>query len=360
MTLFLSNDNVLGIKSKNMAKNLLKPEKITKRFLSVLPERSYDVVSRRFGLENTPVRVTLEAIGRDYGITRERVRQIENNALRNIRKSDIFFAEQQIFDQLKDIVDSLGGIVSEDELLSHLAEDDFTKNHIHFLLVLGDYFNKEKENPHFKTRWYIDGSLASSVHQALGQLHEKIGENDLYPESEIVNILLNYVDEIVDQKYKNEEIAKRWLSLSKAIGKNHFNEWGLSSSSNISAKGIRDYAYLSIRQHGSPMHFTEVAKAIEGNFGKKAHTATCHNELIKDERFVLVGRGLYALKEWGYTAGVVRDVIQAILESEGPLTKEEIVEKVLRERYIKENTVVVNLQDPRYFKKDAKGRYIVA
>jgi len=107
------------------------------------------------------------------------------------------------------------------------------------------------------------------------------------------------------------------------------------------------------------MHFTEVAAAINDVFGKPAHVATCHNELIKDNRFVLVGRGLYALSEWGYESGVVRDVIRKILDKYGPMTKEEVIEKVLKERYVKENTVTVNLQDTRAFVKDKNGKYII-
>ncbi len=342
-----------------MATITLKPNKISKKFLSVLPERSCDVVVRRFGLGDDFKKVTLEAIGRDYGITRERVRQIENNALKNIRKSDIFTNEQSIFEELKNSIDSLGGVVAEEDLLNYLAKKELDQNHIHFLLVLGDHFTKEKENAQFKSRWHVDSDLSDQIHGALGQISEDLTGDDLHPEEDMISLFVDKVGDI-HVKYKDDtDVVKRWLSISKLIGKNHFNEWGLSNSTNINAKGIRDYAYLSIRQHGSPMHFTEVAKAIEENFGRKAHTATCHNELIKDERFVLVGRGLYALKEWGYAGGVVRDVIKAILEKEGALTREEIIESVLKERYIKENTVVVNLQDPNHFKKDTKGKYIL-
>jgi hypothetical protein len=94
-------------------------------------------------------------------------------------------------------------------------------------------------------------------------------------------------------------------------------------------------------------------------FNKKAHVATTHNELIKDPRFVLVGRGLYALAEWGYAPGIVRDVIAQVIEKNGPLTKEEIVDKVLKERYVKENTIIVNLQNPKYFRRDKDGKYAV-
>jgi DNA-directed RNA polymerase delta subunit len=134
----------------------------------------------------------------------------------------------------------------------------------------------------------------------------------------------------------------------------------MTHSSNIHTKGVRDYAFLVIRKHGSPIHFRDVAKQIEKLFDKKAHVATTHNELIKDKRFVLVGRGLYALAEWGYSPGVVRDVIKNILEKNGPMTREEVVTKVMKERYVKENTIAVNLQNPKYFKHDKEGRYSVA
>src|SRR3989338_1141635 len=122
---------------------------------------------------------------------------------------------------------------------------------------------------------------------------------------------------------------------------------------------MRDYAFLVIRKHGSPIHFKEVAKAITQYFNKKAHVATTHNELIKGPRFVLVGRGLYALSEWGYMSGVVKDVIKKILEKEGPLMKDEIIKKVLKERYVKENTIMVNLQNPKFFKKSNDGKYSI-
>jgi DNA-directed RNA polymerase delta subunit len=143
------------------------------------------------------------------------------------------------------------------------------------------------------------------------------------------------------------------------LGKNPLGEWGVADSSNVRVKGMRDYAYLAIKKNGSPMHFTEVAKAISNFFGIKAHTATCHNELIKDPRFVLVGRGLYALSEWGYTSGVVKDVIAEILKKHGSLTKEEIIDKVRKERYIKDNTIIVNLQNRDHFKINKDEKYLI-
>ncbi len=98
-----------------------KPKQVTKRVLSGLPDRASKVVVSRFGLGDKSERMTLEAIGQTYGITRERVRQIENAALTLIRKSESFKNEKATFEELKEIVHQLGAIVSEEELLSHVS-----------------------------------------------------------------------------------------------------------------------------------------------------------------------------------------------------------------------------------------------
>jgi hypothetical protein len=202
--------------------------------------------------------------------------------------------------------------------------------------------------------------LAKKVHDALHKLYKNLSDKDLVSELDIIASFLTHVEDISDDYKTNHDVIKRWLGLSKTIGKNPLGEWGLTSSPNIRAKGMRDYAFLVIRRHGSPIHFREVAKSIEKLFGKKAHVATTHNELIKDPRFVLVGRGLYALAEWGYMSGVVRDVIRKVLESNGPLNREQIIDKVLKERYVKENTIIVNLQNQKFFNKTKDGVYSVA
>ncbi|MBI2086920.1 MAG: hypothetical protein HYT69_01995 [Candidatus Zambryskibacteria bacterium] len=333
-----------------------KPKEVTKRLLSALPKRAQDVITSRYGLGAKATRLTLDAIGKKYNITRERVRQIENHSLSAIRKSKQYEEGGTIFAELKAVIVELGGLVAEKDLLKHLAKDPSTQNHFHFLLVIGEEFKREKEDDEFRHRWHIDQELADKIHNGLRKLYSKLSDNELVFEGDLISSFLEEVKDI-NEKYKNEEVIKRWLSISHKIGKNPLGEWGRASSPNVNAKGMRDYAFLVIRKHGSPIHFKEVAKAISQYFNKKAHVATTHNELIKDSRFVLVGRGLYALAEWGYMSGVVKDVIKKILEKEGPLTKEKIVEKVLKERYVKENTILVNLQNPRYFKKDKESRY---
>jgi len=336
-----------------------KPKQVTKNLLSVLSDRGKEVIIRRYGLGDKIEKMTLESIGKKYGITRERVRQIENHSIAQIKKSKEFAKEKPTFDQLKDYLDSLGGIVSEEDILNHISKDQSIRNHIHFFMVIEDQFTKEKEDADFKHRWHVDKELANKIHLSLKKLYNSLGDDELVLEGDLINSFLEYIKDISD-KYKRDEILRRWLSLSKKISKNPLGEWGKTQSPNVSAKGMRDYAFLVIRKHGSPIHFREVAKAISQYFNKKAHVATTHNELIKDPRFVLVGRGLYALTEWGYLSGVVKDVIKKIIEKNGPLPKDKIIEKVLKERYVKENTIVVNLQNPQYFRRDRENKYHIA
>lgn len=336
-----------------------KPKDVTKKLLAVLAPRAREVVGKRYGLEDGNKRQTLESIGQKYGITRERVRQIENAALAAIKKSPEFKTFDPIFDQLKQVLHDHGGIVHEDQFLEAVAKDQASQNHIHFLLVLGEAFTKLKEDDEFHHRWTVDARLADKVHNSIRNLCQNFSESDLVSEPELISSFLNELKDVTkDPEVK--EFAKSWISLSKRIGKNPLGEWGLSQSPNVHMRGIRDYAFLVLRKHGSPMHFTEVASEITKMFGKKAHPATCHNELIKDKRFVLVGRGLYALTEWGYSRGIVSEVIKNILDKEGPLSRDEVIAKVKKERYVKDNTIMVNLQNNKLFKKTKDGKYTLA
>ena len=333
-----------------------KPKEVTKHLLSVLTKRGQDVLASRYGLGSRATKLTLDAIGQKYHITRERVRQIENHSLATIRKSKVYKDSEPIFTELRELILGLGGLIYEKDLLRYFSEDLNTQNHFYFLLVIGEEFKREKEDEEFRHHWHVDAELSLKIKTALRKLYSKLSDDELVFENDFINSFLEEVKDL-NEKYKNDEVIKRWFSISHKIGKNPLGEWGRSSSSNVNAKSMRDFVFLVIRKHGSPIHFKDVAKAITQYFNKKAHVATTHNELIKDPRFVLVGRGLYALSEWGYMSGVVKDVIRKILEKEGPLPKEKVIEKALKERYVKENTILVNLQNPKYFKKDRDNRY---
>ena len=335
-----------------------KTSSVTKALLSTLPERARDVIERRYGLVGKGGEgMTLEAIGQIYGITRERVRQIENFAVETIRKSDAYSKTKPIFDELEDYLVSHGGLAKEELVLNELGKDELARNQIAFLLSLGESFVRLKDDDNFHPRFTINEETADKVHGALTKLHKSISYDEIVAEAEMIErFMVELKEDLKD--YVTQDQARNWLGLSKDIASNPLGEWGLSESPNIRTRGIRDYAYLVLRNQGKPLHFTEVASKIEDMFDRSAHVATTHNELIKDDRFVLVGRGLYALSEWGYANGVVREVIKNVLKGRS-LSKEDVINEVLKQRQVKENTIYVNLQNPRYFRKDVKGRYSV-
>lgn len=326
-----------------------KPKQISSRLIQVIEnERARDILARRYGLTETGTVETLESVGKSYGITRERVRQIENHALRSIQKSADYQELADAFRELADSIEQLGGVASEEEVLQQFCKSPEDHNYILFLLHVGDTFNKRKDGSDFVHHWYVDTARADAIRDALQNLYGTITDTVVLPEEEII---ARYKQELAKAQIAqdNADTLLRWLALSKKIARNPLGEWGRSTSPSVRVKGMRDFAYLTLKRHGSPMHFSEVAQQVEALFGRKAHIATTHNELIKDPRFVLVGRGLYALAEWGYSKGVVKDVIKELLRENGPLTKKEIIDHVKRERYVKDNTIAVNLQDTDTF-----------
>lgn len=334
-----------------------KPKSVSKRLLGTLNPRTREVITNRYGLD-TKEKKTLEAIGKGYGITRERVRQIENFALATIRKSGEFKNHDHVFEELSQIVKALGAIVPEDVLMKAISQDEVVHNHINFLMTLSPKFNKHKEDDNFNSRFSVDSAIADHVHDVLHKIAKSINKDELVKEEEIVARFLTESVHLADEYKSNKDIIMKYLNLSKVLGKNQLDEWGHTTSSQVRARGIKDYAYLVLRREGKPMHFRDVAAAINKTFKKEAHVATCHNELIKDKRFALVGRGMYGLAEWGHVSGVVKDIVKKIISDNGsPMSKEEIIDRVTKIRDVKANTIFVNLQNPKYFKKTADGKY---
>ncbi len=329
--------------------------KITEEFLAALPKRSREVLERRFGVGKSRERKTLEAIGSSYGITRERVRQIEAHGLNKLRRNEPREKKREVFDLLKNELLKRGGISEEDKFLTELAALPEDKNPIRFLLALDSEVKRLKEDDDFHYRWSADDKLASSAEASLKNLHEELEGSEPLEGTELKSKLAEHAKKVSGEDL-DEPALSSWLSISKRLGQNKLGEWGLVDSPHISPRGVRDLAYLVMKKHGSPLHFAETAAAIKKTLGEKAHVQTVHNELIKDDRFVLVGRGLYALKEWGYEPGTVSDIIRKILASAGPLEKEKLMEKVLKERHVKPATILINLQNKKNFKPLEDGR----
>lgn len=335
------------------------PYEATKIILKNLPsKRMKDILERRFGLKGGR-RQTLEAIGREYKITRERVRQIEADALKYLSRENHVRDVEPIHDALEGHLKKHGGVMAEHHLFTTLAEAKYHP-HLSLLLGVGKRFRYIPENDAYHARWVLTAGNPLETENIVGALADRFAAaGNPVPRRE----LDAYVHEAIKKTNgPNPEahMVDAYLATSKLIRQNPYGDFGLVSWASIKPRGVRDKAYGALAKAGKPLHFLEVTKAInEAGWNKrKAHPQTVHNELIKDKRFVLVGRGLYALREWGYEPGVVRDVLVSVIRSAGkPLTREEIITGVLEKRMVKTPTILLNLQNQGLFRRLEDGRY---
>ena len=318
--------------------------KICADLISDLKEREKEVISRRFGL-NGKTRETLESIGQDFGITRERVRQIQMVAMEKIKPK--LSQYQKVFQYFREYFKKFGNLRKEETALFELGGENW-KDEVYFLLSLQKPFQRLGENNDFYSFWLIDKDSLKPAKETINFLFQKLQKLGKPLAKKELSSFLPLEETVWDKRF-----ISSILEISKKIQKNKEGLYGLKDWPEINPRGIKDKAYLVFKKIGKPLHFTDIAKLIEGS-----HLQTVHNELIKDSRFVLVGRGIYALSEWGYLPGQVKEVIWKILkESEKPLKKEEILEKVLSQRLVKENTILLNLSNKKYFIRDSQGRY---
>jgi len=350
--------------------------------LSKLSEREQDVLKQRYHLvSELEKKSTLKQIGDIYNITRERVRQIEREAIRKIvelARANEFSPE--LADMEKDYVSYLrkqGGLAREDRLLEDYIKPNHKLDFLHtnaFLFILEHIFDstvKVDGHDHFYSVWTLKELDLNQVVDLISKMETTLTEEKkLYNENEIIDLAKSHLsDELKAQinKYLNEhngltqeQILSAYLDSTSKIEKNIMDNWGLSHWETIRPKKLGDKIQLIFNKSEKPLHFRDIAEVINNsNFDhKKICPATVHNELIANEDFVLIGRGIYALKGWGYTEGTVFDIIKGILEKGNrPLTKDEIYDEVLKQRQVNKSTIYLTLINKDKFAKDAEGRF---
>lgn len=341
--------------------NQFSPGAVVKEILSLLKDRDRNILTHRYGLEGGEIK-TLAAIGQEQNLTRERVRQIEKDLLKHLKKTSLQksgFTETKDF--LLNIIAEHGRIIAEESLLMHLnITDQKEKNALIFILHLIeelDHFIHEN----YKKSWVSILFKHDLLHNFVTESKTIISEKTVPMAAE--EFLENFKK---TQFYKDnqadlsDKVILNYLELTIHIEKNVFGHWGLSLWKEIKPKDVGDKAYLVMKNHKKPEHYSMITEMInKAKFDSRAaYKETVHNELIKDPRFILIGRGIYALSEWGYKPGVVADVIVEILKQTGqPTAKEKIIEEVLKRRMVKKNTILVGLSNKILFRKVGKTAY---
>jgi hypothetical protein len=341
--------------AKETAKPVLNTEKFVQDILaSVERDREREIVARRFGLFDR--RETLEQIGELLGITRERVRQLEKSVVARFKAS----AERGDLVHIPDVETALteqlhkmGEAARVSDLSAKVtAENSKTdQSRVVFLAMLcPELVVIEEDDNYYQAVGVAATRDADAIKADIAKLQgaiEKAGEP------------ITVEDAAKAAGIGEVNQARALATVSKNLATLN-DRWGLVKWPMVNPKNIRDKIYVILKQNGKHMHFNEIADAIkQSDFKRKdVTTQAIHNELIKDKRFVLIGRGIYALKEWGYQKGTVADIITEVLREAGePLHRDEIVRRVLKSRFVKETTILLNLQGKPQFKRVAKATY---
>lgn len=318
-------------------------------------EREREIITRRFGLYDR--RETLEQIGELLGITRERVRQLEKAILIRLKiaAEDGKIESVSLFEKtfVRNLTE-LGRVARVQDLADKLlgkTTDQRERAHVAFIAELSPSLAVVSENDNYflsvGIREYGDEKKIKTEVDEIVKVIKKHGEPLTIEE---LHAQLNY---------EHPSHVRALASVSKLLA--HLKDsWGLVKWPTVNPKNIRDKIYVILAENGKPMHFSQIAGSIKDSSFKRKDVTTqaIHNELIKDKRFVLIGRGIYALDTWGFSKGTVSDIIADVLrQSDVPLHRDEIVKRVLKSRQVKETTILLNLQSKPQFKRVAKATY---
>lgn len=345
--------NANNIAPAKKAKEISEFYNLIDRMILTLPERSRDIIKKRFGIVEDGTQHTLEKIGKDYKITRERIRQIIADAIKTICKSEHKDDFHKAEDEVVFAIEKNGGIIKEIDAIKKLNPDGLKEeNAIRFFVACSERIKVKFENGRVEKSWISDEAVMDRFGRVEKEAKLILTEkNKPLKDEEIITHLFEKMPD-----FSKEHIMSH-LSVMSQVKRNVFGKWGHHTWMDIRPKGSKERIHLVLKEEGKPLHFTEIAKLIDkyGLGKKKSHPQTVHNELIKDDRFVLIGRGIYALRDWGYYEGTIKDVISNILEKSGRLMKrEEIMEEVLKIRKVKKTTIMINLNNPKFFKKNGE------
>jgi DNA-binding CsgD family transcriptional regulator len=351
------------------------------KLLSNLSDREQEILKHRYHLTlDLERRATLKQIGDIYNITRERVRQLEKEALlklAEIKKSEEFAGEIRAVEmKLINYLEMKGGIVRQDHLISEHIENNYEFDYIHpnaFLFSMEYLFEaieKVENHDKFYPSWKIIHLQLDHVADFLHRIEAELGaknsvvKHDEFLELAKKNLPATLENQLMKYKENNqldiERFIQSYLEAASRLEKNILSEWGLVHWQRIRPKKLGDKILLIFEKESKPLHFRDIAQRInEAKFDRKnICPATVHNELISNEKYVLIGRGIYALKDWGYSTGTVADIITHVLqETDRALSKEEIFDAVLKQRQVNKSTIYLTLINKEQFKKDEHGRF---
>lgn len=329
---------------------------VVEKELSRFSPRTQDIVKSRFDVHGRGKGQTLEAIGKQYGITRERIRQIIAQVLHDFGSANAREIETAI-QTLEDVLRGRGGIVEKNRFYEETAGGDAAeRGAIDLLLTYSDKFSDFDRDLRFRPVFIVSDFDEKAFEEIVGAV-KSVFESDRTPKTfdEIYGALAKELSKEIDKTH-----WESYLNASAHVMENPFGHWGLTSWPEVNPRATREKAHLVLKYNGEPLHFRDIALHIDkhglGRGGRPTNPQTVHNELIKDPVFVLIGRGVYGLSDWGLSGGTTREIITEVLQDAGkPMTRAQICKAVQKRLNVKEGTIVLSLKN--HFKKVGTDKY---
>ncbi|MCX6733499.1 MAG: hypothetical protein NTX63_01680 [Candidatus Peregrinibacteria bacterium] len=354
-------ETTLESQDKKPTSQKMNLEQLMQEMLLVLSPKEKEVMIKRFSLDDGP-RLTLEKIGQKFAVTRERIRQIEKIALTKLRRTVQNSKLQMINELASTSIKKCGGVCLESKILAEIlnaigSDNVIDGNIIRLSLNINPSLVKSEKNNQIHAFWRLKEIPMKDVQRMV-----EVGVQKLQDAGDVVafeQVAEQIKNKLLEEGLNYEAAAiLSSLEVDKRLRKVK-DGFGLNTWRHINPRSIRDKAYIVLKRIGNPLHFIEIAnKIIESGFDKKVVTVQAvHNELIRYDQFVLVGRGLYALKEWGYKKGTVSEIIEGLLKKKSPLSKQDIILGVLKQRQVKKGTISLNLQKNPEFVRVGRAVY---
>ena len=174
-----------------------------------LNDRQKEIVSRRFGLVSGQ-KQTLQEIGRNFNLTRERVRQIIENSLARIRQ-DFNPSAKHLLQALKQHLEKVGGLQREDNLFKESAFNSQVNaaNWLAFFLALDKDFVHSVETDKFFAFWAMNKAAVDRLNKTVA-----LAENILQKEKKVLP--LNQIFSRLSEK-SAPQLLKSSLEIAKDI-----------------------------------------------------------------------------------------------------------------------------------------------
>lgn len=331
-------------------------DNLMKRLLGLLSKKEKDVIERRFAI-GYEQRETLDFIGKHYSVTRERIRQIEAVAIQKLLRISQDKSIRVLHDLALRILANNGNAMFEDVLISEMLKhienpSNVDINSLKFTLKVSKDIRKQEKNQFHRTFWHSNEITATGVKQVTKDIKSFLKKQKAVQSFEDINSALG-------TKYP-EALIKSALNIDWNFLQVEEAKWGLKEWRFINPRSIKDCIMIVLKEAGKPLHFSAIMEAISKDFPnrKRVTPQASHNELIRHDEFVLVGRGLYGLKEWGLAAGTVCDLIRMVLiENNGPMKRQDIIQSVLDKREVRLGTISLSLQKYPFFERVGRAVY---